>query len=65
MQILELSDTDMNIIVISKFIKLVTRRSISAKNQDVQKKKQRETLNQKNIITENKNSVSGVESTVE
>ena len=65
MQILELSDTDMNIIVISKFRKLVTRRSISAKNQDVQKKKQRETLNQKNIITENKNSVSGVESTVE
>jgi len=39
MQILELSGTDMNIIVISKFRKLVTRWRISAKNQDVQKKK--------------------------
>ena len=38
MQILELSGTDMNIIVISKFRKLVTRWRISAKNQDVQKK---------------------------
>ena len=41
MQILELSGTDMNIIVISKFRKLVTRWRISAKNQDVQKKKKK------------------------
>ena len=67
MQILELSGTDMNIIVISKFRKLVTRWRISAKNQDLKKKKkkQRETLDQKNIITENKNSANGVESTVD
>ena len=68
MQILELSDTDMNIIVISQFKKIGDKmENFSQKPGCTKKKKkrQRETLDQKNIITENKNSVNRVESTVD
>ena len=63
MQILELSDTDINIVIIVKIGDKMD--NFSQKTGCTKKKKQLETLDLKNIITENKNSVNGVKSTVD
>ena len=60
-QILKLSDKDMNIIVINTFKKIGDKlENFSQKpGKKKKKKKQKETLGLKNVITENKNSIDG------